>query len=317
MIKPMKSATVQGVGNDHGGADLFAPMGTPIYAIANGKITYSEYGHTVNTGKHETPYSVKILLDQTITYAGTSYPYVYYTHMQSNLVYNVGSSGSKPNTISVKQGQVIGYSGTANNSPHLHLNFFDSTSTKPSNTTDTLRILGLSRGEKWSNYVPGTTSTPSASTTPSSSTTLTVSVSASKTRGTTSDKFNFFATTNVTASKVTLQFNGNSTVYQMSSSDKKNWSLNGNTLNAGSRTVTITAYDANGKTATKTLSVTVSSAGTTSQSSQKTYVVVRGDTLSGIGAKFGVKWQSIASANNIAAPNYTIYPGQKLAIPAA
>jgi lysozyme len=41
------------------------------------------------------------------------------------------------------------------------------------------------------------------------------------------------------------------------------------------------------------------------------YTVVRGDTLSGIGAKFGVDWRGIASANGIGAP-YTIFPGQKL-----
>lgn len=41
------------------------------------------------------------------------------------------------------------------------------------------------------------------------------------------------------------------------------------------------------------------------------YTVVRGDTLSGIGAKFGVDWRSIASANGIGSP-YTIFPGQKL-----
>lgn len=41
------------------------------------------------------------------------------------------------------------------------------------------------------------------------------------------------------------------------------------------------------------------------------YTVVRGDTLSGIGAKTGVNWRDIASANGIGAP-YTIYPGQVL-----
>ncbi len=45
-----------------------------------------------------------------------------------------------------------------------------------------------------------------------------------------------------------------------------------------------------------------------------TYTVVAGDTLSGIGAKLGVSWPAIASANGIGAP-YTIYPGQVLQIP--
>lgn len=42
-----------------------------------------------------------------------------------------------------------------------------------------------------------------------------------------------------------------------------------------------------------------------------TYTVVKGDTLSGIGAKTGTRWQDIAAINGIGAP-YTIYPGQVL-----
>jgi LysM repeat protein len=45
-----------------------------------------------------------------------------------------------------------------------------------------------------------------------------------------------------------------------------------------------------------------------------TYTVQAGDSLYTIGLKFGVSWQSIASANNISSP-YTIYPGQVLVIP--
>lgn len=44
------------------------------------------------------------------------------------------------------------------------------------------------------------------------------------------------------------------------------------------------------------------------------YTVVSGDSLSAIGAKLGVAWQSIAAANGIGAP-WTIYPGQVLNIP--
>ncbi|MBQ9314887.1 MAG: LysM peptidoglycan-binding domain-containing protein [Clostridia bacterium] len=46
-------------------------------------------------------------------------------------------------------------------------------------------------------------------------------------------------------------------------------------------------------------------------SSSKTYVVKSGDTLSGIGAKLGVNWKTIADKNGIKAP-YTIYPNQVL-----
>ena len=48
--------------------------------------------------------------------------------------------------------------------------------------------------------------------------------------------------------------------------------------------------------------------------STRTYEVQPGDTLSGIGEKFGVDWHQIAAANNIPPP-YTLYPGQRLTIP--
>lgn len=48
----------------------------------------------------------------------------------------------------------------------------------------------------------------------------------------------------------------------------------------------------------------------------RTYTVVKGDTLSKIGAKFGVKWRDIASLNNVANPD-KIYPGQVFRIPNA
>lgn len=51
-----------------------------------------------------------------------------------------------------------------------------------------------------------------------------------------------------------------------------------------------------------------------SQPANSTYTVKSGDTLSGIGSRLGVNWQSIASANGISSP-YTIYPGQVLTIP--
>jgi len=48
-----------------------------------------------------------------------------------------------------------------------------------------------------------------------------------------------------------------------------------------------------------------------SKSTAKIYTVKSGDTLSQIGAKIGVDWQTIAKLNGIKPP-YTIFPGQKL-----
>lgn len=50
------------------------------------------------------------------------------------------------------------------------------------------------------------------------------------------------------------------------------------------------------------------------QGTMKTYTVAKGDTLSGIGNKFGVDYHVIAQVNGIDDPNL-IYPGQKLTIP--
>ena len=47
---------------------------------------------------------------------------------------------------------------------------------------------------------------------------------------------------------------------------------------------------------------------------QRTYTVKKGDTLSEIGAKYGVSYQKIAKANNIKNPDL-IFPGQKFIIP--
>jgi lysozyme len=44
-----------------------------------------------------------------------------------------------------------------------------------------------------------------------------------------------------------------------------------------------------------------------------TYVVVKGDTLSGIGSKLGVDWHNIAATNGIVSP-FTIFPGQVLKV---
>lgn len=66
-------------------------------------------------------------------------------------------------------------------------------------------------------------------------------------------------------------------------------------------------------------STNVSSGGSSgsSGSSNKTYTVKSGDTLSGIGSKYGVSWQKIYNANKSVIGNNPnrIYPGQTLTIP--
>ena len=47
---------------------------------------------------------------------------------------------------------------------------------------------------------------------------------------------------------------------------------------------------------------------------QRTYTVKSGDTLSAIGAHFGVSWQKIAQINHVENPDL-IFPGQTFVIP--
>ena len=47
---------------------------------------------------------------------------------------------------------------------------------------------------------------------------------------------------------------------------------------------------------------------------QANHIVQRGESLSGIGLRYGVTWTRIAQANNLSNPNF-IYAGQKLCIP--
>jgi murein DD-endopeptidase MepM/ murein hydrolase activator NlpD len=49
----------------------------------------------------------------------------------------------------------------------------------------------------------------------------------------------------------------------------------------------------------------------------QSYVVVSGDTLSGIAGRYGTNWQAVWKVNTFIADANLIFPGQKLAIPAA
>lgn len=53
---------------------------------------------------------------------------------------------------------------------------------------------------------------------------------------------------------------------------------------------------------------------TTCSAGERTYIVMGGDTLSGIGGRYGTGWSALASDNRIVNPNL-IYTGQTLCIP--
>ena len=154
-----------------------------------------------------------------------------------------------------------------------------------------IRAVNSAGASAWTTFTYNkTVSTPA--------TTLSVSGSASRYSGSTSDRFDFYASTNIAAARVTLMFNGDSTVYTMSSSDKRNWSLNGNTLRAGNRTITITAYDSNGVSKSAAVYVTVT-APAESGSSVTGAVQVTGLTVNATDIRLGFgqdfRWNAIVS----------------------
>ena len=132
------------------GLDVSAPFGTPVYAPCDGTIRYSEYGHTpwgrtkFGSKRDDTPYSIGIDMNTPINYANKTISYIFLTHL-SRLVYDVPSgSGGK----SVKAGELIAYSGTANDSPHLHIGLSPS-SWNPLTMQQTRDFFGSKSGAKW------------------------------------------------------------------------------------------------------------------------------------------------------------------------
>ena len=73
----------------------------------------------------------------------------------------------------------------------------------------------------------------------------------------------------------------------------------------------------NGYSTPTSTNVSSGSPSGSSGSSSKTYTVKSGDTLSGIGSKYGISWQKIYNANKsiIGSNPNRIYPGQTLTIP--
>lgn len=158
LVNPI-SGQVQGTGNDHAGVDIFAPLGTPIYAVSSGYIQYSERGHTHDYGKSEdTPNSVKIVMDTPIQYNGLTYTNAFYTHL-SELVYDVHDG--EPLSIHVNAGDLIGYSGCGNGVNHLHFSFEwvspnNGDDWKHMTTDEVINIIGWSRS-KWITALDHTT----------------------------------------------------------------------------------------------------------------------------------------------------------------
>jgi murein DD-endopeptidase MepM/ murein hydrolase activator NlpD len=91
----------------------------PVYAIADGVLEYSEWGHTLWRGPDDTAYSVRIRLDHPIALGGNrQVTHVYYTHLSAVVTTQAESSPTHQHVVA---GERIATSGVANHVPHLHL----------------------------------------------------------------------------------------------------------------------------------------------------------------------------------------------------
>jgi len=101
------------------GADIGCDKGTPVVAVGDGKIIYSEPGHSKSYPGHEhhdTPNSIKILLDEPVL----GYRYAFYTHLAT-----LASVIHRGQSINVSKGQLIGTTGLGRGVPHLHLSIYE------------------------------------------------------------------------------------------------------------------------------------------------------------------------------------------------
>jgi murein DD-endopeptidase MepM/ murein hydrolase activator NlpD len=89
-----------------------------VFAIAAGTLDYSEWGHTLWTRGRDTPYSVRLALDEPIAWGERRITHVYYTHLSTVETQQAEGAATRKH---VEAGERIGVSGIGNGVPHLHL----------------------------------------------------------------------------------------------------------------------------------------------------------------------------------------------------
>src|SRR5262249_49527494 len=113
---PMPGGVFAGYQADTG-LDI-AGVRRPVYALAAGTLNYSEEGHTLWTGPHDTANCVRFELDTPIPWKGRRITHVYYAHLAQ--LESVQHEGETPRRH-VDGGELLGVSGVARGSPHLHI----------------------------------------------------------------------------------------------------------------------------------------------------------------------------------------------------
>jgi murein DD-endopeptidase MepM/ murein hydrolase activator NlpD len=115
---PMPGGVMAGYQADTGLDIAGSPR--PVYALASGTLDYSEPGHTLWTGASDTANCVRFALDAPIPWKGRQITHVYYAHLSK--LAHLQPEGAAPRRH-VEAGELLGSSGVANHSPHLHIGF--------------------------------------------------------------------------------------------------------------------------------------------------------------------------------------------------
>jgi murein DD-endopeptidase MepM/ murein hydrolase activator NlpD len=115
---PMPGGVMAGYQADTGLDIAGSPR--PVFALASGTLDYSEPGHTLWTGASDTANCVRFELDAPIPWKGRQITHVYYAHLSK--LAHLQPEGATPRRH-VEAGELLGTSGIANHSPHLHIGF--------------------------------------------------------------------------------------------------------------------------------------------------------------------------------------------------
>lgn len=115
---PMPGGVMAGYQADTGLDIAGSPR--PVYALASGTLDYSEPGHTLWTGASDTANCARFELDAPIPWKGRRITHVYYAHLSQ--LEHLQPEGALPRRH-VEAGELLGRSGVANHSPHLHIGF--------------------------------------------------------------------------------------------------------------------------------------------------------------------------------------------------
>ena len=124
LINPVPSSGWNENGGYDGdsGLDILVPAGTPCICAADGVVEYAEVGHTpwwedtfLGNGIFDPPHSVRVRLDEPITLNGTTYYFIWYTHL-----YKVDASILNKFEVPIEAGAPVGLTGIGNRVPHLH-----------------------------------------------------------------------------------------------------------------------------------------------------------------------------------------------------